>query len=125
MKTTIVFLLLAVIAQAAKRELDEESLVAVDLYESRRANATGNSSGAALHGPGGRNSPFERLRNPNAEEDEDDDVGSPAEPAAAAEAEEFTYEDVMDETEAACYAARYTDLNGTDPNEHYARVGAE
>lgn len=29
----------------------------------------------------------------------------------------------MDETEAACYANRYTDLNGMDPNEHYARIG--
>lgn len=29
----------------------------------------------------------------------------------------------MDEEEAKCYENRYTDLNGMNPNEHYARFG--
>jgi len=103
--------------------MDDNSLVDLDEAKGKgKGKGGGKGKGSGKFGKGGKSSPFEKLRNPNAEEDEDDDVGAPAEPA---EEEEFTYEDVMDETEAACYAARYTDLNGTDPNEHYARVGAE
>ena len=31
----------------------------------------------------------------------------------------------MTDEDAACYAARYTDLNGTDARVHYANVGEE
>ena len=31
----------------------------------------------------------------------------------------------MTDADAACYAARYADLNGTDAREHYKKVGAQ
>ena len=77
-------------------------------------------------GKGGKKSPFERFRNPQTDvsstEVEDEEVE--AEEEAETEAPEFTYENVMDSEEEACYLARYTDVPANmSANEHYARKG--
>lgn len=71
------------------------------------------------YGPGGRNSPFERFRNPQAaaEEDATDTADEVVE-------EPFVFENVMDAKEEACYSARYSDIPANmTANEHYARYG--
>lgn len=75
-------------------------------------------------GKGGRNSPFEQFRNPNAEINEGAAGPPPTpEPETLPEEEKFEFEKVMTPEEEACYSSRYSDIGNMTANEHYARVG--
>ena len=88
------------------------------------SNAVNAEEGPGRWGEGGRSSPFEQFRNPNAEDGENGpDSEGPLDVDTLKEEEKFNYEAVMTPEEEACYLNRYTDVTNMTANEHYARVG--